>query len=628
MSGLTITGKEITLGNIGGASGGVTGDIDIIASSKLTFSGTVYNANAQSYEVYGPGDNIIVNSGSTTTFTSSNDDIIFEALTASLKLTNNTDLIVNSGGGTIAIMRINGTAGEHEAVTLNAGAGSVLEWRYRNNGTDDIHSVSLSAGTEIFLAGNIYTANVVGNSVLLDGPVYISVGIVISTDNALNDGDITLTSNLYSAAMGNSITLTAGSADVSIAGTIGPASDKLISSATITGTNIDIANIGGAGYAGMTGTAAFTALGDLNLNGTTYNANEQNYSGAAINVGNVATVFKSSADSISFNGPVNLAGNANINTNDGVVTGAAIDFTSTINGGWQLTLDSGTSGDITISDNIGAITPLAVFTVSGGDTISLEDVTTVNDIVLQNTGTTTLNGDIRSNNTGHITVTGPVTLADNISVITNGLNPAADNITFISTINGNNSLTINSGIADISIADDIGTVTPLNTIICTGNTISIYNVATAGAQTYNGATTLNGGLNSTVAGKITINGNVTLGNIATVNLDTKGAAGDDIIINGTIDDDVLNTTNILVHPGAFGNVEFNGDIGSITGVNSLTIGDVDYSDGGSTVLNDVTAAVGININTTGLITLKGCSFQGNATGIIYLAGNVTLSLQI
>ncbi|HPM43256.1 MAG TPA: hypothetical protein PLV52_05450, partial [Candidatus Omnitrophota bacterium] len=620
---------------------------------------------------------------------------------------------------------------------------------------------------------------------------------------------------------GNSITLTAGTANVSIAGTIGPASDKLISSATITGNNIDIANIGGAGYAGILGTAVFSALGNLNLNGTIYNAKQQDYAGAAINITNAASsAFKSSSGTISFTGPVTLGGDTGIDTtNGGLTTGADISFSNTINGGHDLALDSGSDGSILISGQIGAdgayIEDFTInntktaslptiyassytqnggsvtlkdnaqasfsvgFTLAGGtfdqggsnlnnmdmgsllvsggefkeapwnrDTLSgnlsiynsfeVRDGATFTPdpagmLVLVNLGSTqlvkinsstdlgnlliidtsgagnkvelqsavimrqlelgfnekgydlpgildaqgypiTCSGDwystyqgsfipggnvvtfsnavtaqtITSNNQGFYSVTldnnsinlnalagNPLNISGDL-VINSGKTPTittnGNNMVVAGTTNGvlgatTESLNVVAGTGDVTFSDSIGSNKALSTVNLSGDEITVADVITTGSQTYNGDTTFNGGLYSNVAGKITVSGDVTLGNTVTVNFLTNGAVGDDIIINGDVDDDVLNSTHILVHPGDFGNVEFNGDIGSGIGVNSLTIGDVDYSDTGTAVLNDVTAAIGINVYTTGLITLNGSLISnGHAGGVISLAGNVTLNV--
>ena len=124
LSALTITGNDISLGNIGGASAGVTGATSATATTNgadigsIVFTGTTYNANAQTY-TSPAGNTFLLNAGATTTFTTSADAVTFT--TGTLLMADGSNLSVNTAGGAIsALGGIRGTS--LESVTLNAGA--------------------------------------------------------------------------------------------------------------------------------------------------------------------------------------------------------------------------------------------------------------------------------------------------------------------------------------------------------------------------------------------------------------------------------------------------------------------------------------------------------------------------
>ena len=85
---------------------------------------------------------------------------------------------------------------------------------------------------------------------------------------------------MAAAATARTLTLTAGSGDVTVGGAMG--TTFALSRITITGNDISLANIGGAvaGVSGATSVTATTAgadIGSITFTGTTYNANAQTY---------------------------------------------------------------------------------------------------------------------------------------------------------------------------------------------------------------------------------------------------------------------------------------------------------------------------------------------------------------
>ena len=266
LSALAITGNDISVASLGGASAGVIGSTTVTASTagadagSITFTGTTYNANAQTYATPS-GQTIRVNGGATTTFTSTADAVSFN--TGTLLLSDGSNLVVNTAGGAIsAIGGIRGTS--LEAVTLNAGAttlsvGAIGNW-------DEIASVALTATTAT-LSGDIITGDVAGNSVAITGAVTLNhaVGttLTIDTDNVTSDGAINITGTVTGAA--RHLTLAGGA----------------ITTAAITTTGGSNQN---GGAISLTASGAITVGGTITASGGTFLAGNPGRSAGAVSL--------------------------------------------------------------------------------------------------------------------------------------------------------------------------------------------------------------------------------------------------------------------------------------------------------------------------------------------------------
>src|SRR6185503_812713 len=102
-------------------------------------------------------------------------------------------------------------------------------------------------------------------------------------------------------------------------------------------------------------------------------------------------------------------------------------------------------------------------------------------------------------------------------------------------INGSQALILTAGTGDVLVGGAMGGTARLSRVTASGNTINVQAVNTTAAQSYTGATTLNGNLNSNMGGAITVTGAATLATSA-IAVQTAGfAVTDDITFTSTID---------------------------------------------------------------------------------------------
>ncbi|MBD1905700.1 CHAT domain-containing protein [Funiculus sociatus GB2-A5] len=413
---LNFSGNDISVGNIGGTAGGVSGDTILNASNKLTFTGTTYNASKQTYT----GTAFNISSGEATTFTSSNDAISFELGT--IQLANGSDLTINSGGGAIALTSVRGHSGEN--LTLNAGTGSVSIGAIGND--TEIKTVNISGDNGITLKGNITTSNVAGNNVNLNGPTTLETDLSITTNN----GNINFNGTLDGAFDMN---LAAGNADITFDRKVG---NTRLGKLTVTSAGNVTANdsITAASISQNAGTGTTTFKGVLDTNtadgisltGNVFNLNTINTTGnGGVTINNSGQLTISPAAGFSLDGAFSQTGtgavstaaditttNDNISFNSGVTltenikldTGVGagnISFNSNLNGGKNLELAAGT-GDI----KLGGAAQVGELTFTSANNIETQAIASSS--IRQNSGrgTTTFNGPLNTNTADGINLTG------------------------------------------------------------------------------------------------------------------------------------------------------------------------------------------------------------------------------
>ncbi|MDO9193951.1 MAG: hypothetical protein Q7U12_13725, partial [Undibacterium sp.] len=211
LSALTATGNDINVANIGGAAAGVTGATALTATTagadagEISFTGTTYNANAQTY-VATAGNTLKVNAGAATTFTSTADNITFgnagNANGGTLLLADGSNLSVGTNNGAIsAFAGVRGSSAE--TVSLNAGTSTLSVGQI--GAANEIASAALTSATTT-LRGDITTADVAANNVTITGAVTLASGVTIDTNRTTNKGDITITG--ASTGAGTALSLT------------------------------------------------------------------------------------------------------------------------------------------------------------------------------------------------------------------------------------------------------------------------------------------------------------------------------------------------------------------------------------------------------------------------------------
>jgi len=232
----------------------------------------------------------------------------------------------------------------------------------------------------------------------------------------------------------------------------------------------------------------------------------------------------------------------------------------------------------------------------------------------------TLDGDLETSGE-------PITLSDvtlgtppEITIRTTAGGSSGANISITGTTNDDVAMTtavnFNAGTAgDVSLQDVGNLNPPQNLTIVSAHQVALQNVV-AGAITVNagGGIVLNGNL-QTMVGGITLQGNVTLGAPALIRLDTVFLVfnqGFPITITGTVDDNVIGTSGLVINAGMNSNVNLQGAVGGAVPIASLTILSANQAN-----LPAVTTAGGAVNVTSNAVTVNGPVTTGG--------GNVALN---
>ena len=365
------------------------------------------------------------------------------------------------------------------------------------------------------------------------------------------------------------------------------------------------------------------------------------------------------ASTISVTGAVSDLANLTITLSDGATFGGAVTLSDTL-------LITATDEDADIIFN-GALTAATLTTADGGsDNYDLEfnaGGTITNAVTFNNDGTIKIGNDANDimNFTAGVTVLAPdaISLAGTVATSTgaltigDGTSPISltaattlsaannNNITIGGTVNGNETLTLNSG-GTTSIDGVIGGTTPINTLTTdAGGTTSINaNISTSSTQTYNDAVdiegdtrtlTSNGGAIffastvdslSTTRRSLTVNAGSGLTTFDGVvgGTDEMGA----IIISGSggldLDAAVSNATSLAVT----GASNLGGNVTTVdaqTYTGAVTLSGATrtlLSSGGSTITfgNTIDGTQALNVNTAGTTIFNGNVGSGTALGAI------------
>ena len=522
---------------------------------------------------------------------------------------------------------------------------------------DEILSVAVTGRDGITLTGGgsgitIDTADAANPNISFTGPVTVSGGVTVTSDNSTNDGTLGFSSTIDGAGGTDNLTIQSGTGTLTLSGTIGvtAALDALTINTTAGSTAaISLLNLGDTGNEG----SGTTNIGNANTSNMTFAGT---YFRTA---GDLTVTTASGAGKIDFSGTtptITTAGNGvefvggdvlladgsdltiNTNISDGASNGGNITIAGAIAGtsDEDLTLTVGGNGTGTVS----------VHAIGAGDEISTIAITGNTKIQLD--------GDIKTSEAAggggaapSLTLTGPVELISNIAITTD--TGGVDGIvSFTGAVNaevaGSETLTIDSGTAATTISGAIGASAELG-----GLTINSDNADT-GAITLTGIGTGTAASGSGAAA-------VTVGSTGTTTLTLAGSTynidgdadfesvtgADKIVLSGadptfTLHDDAIQflVGGIHLDNGTFTVNSQGGSIniaGAITGSSAEAVTLNSGSSGGATV---AVGAIGgsnqihtVNITGTDGVTLNGdITTDNTASASVDIAGPVTLGADI
>ncbi len=662
---LTVTGGAVSL-----AAVTATGNIAVTGTTRITLAGA-YRSDDGNVTFTGP----VTLAGAVTVNSDADDDGTDGVIRFTSTIDGGQALSLDADTGAITLVGAVGGATAVTSLTVTGGAVSLAAVTATGN-------IAVTA-TGLTLAGNVLSSD---GHVIFTGPVTLAGAVTVNSDanDDSTDGDIRFTSTIDG---GYALTLAAGSGTITLAGAVG--GTTTVTSLTVTGGAVSLAAVTVTGAVAVTGTGltlagnvlsndgnviftgpvtlagAVTVNSDANDDGTDgvirftstidggYALSLDADTGAIRLVGAVGgstavaslTVTTSGAVAlaavtatgavavtgmgltlagnvlssdghITFTGPVTLAGAVTVNSDadyDG--TDGAIEFTSTIDGGYALSLDADT-GAIRLAGVVGGSTAVASLTVMTSGAVALPAVTATGAVAVRGTGLT-LAGNVLSSD-GHITFTGPVTLAGAVTVNSDADGDGtAGAIEFTSTIDGGYALSLDADTGAITLAGAVGGTTPVASLTVRGGAVALAAVTATGDidVTATGLTLAGNVLSND--GNVTFTGPVTLANFVWVNSDADAdGTGGDIEFTSTIDGG-----QVLELDADTGAITLVGAVGGTTAVTSLTV------TGGAVALVGVTATGAVAVTGTGL-TLAGVyrSDDGNVTftGPVTLAGAVTV----
>ena len=361
-----------------------------------------------------------------------------------------------------------------------------------------------------------------GPGVNVAGAVTINDGVVFNAANVARSGT-------FATILSGGTQTYNGSATLARDAVLTSNSGNLVFNGTLDGPFFLTTNSGGVhAFNGLVGSLAPLASLTTNGGGTQFNTNLLGSSAAAgVRINGPLTVngtvrfnvlgSSESQPTVSILGPSSQTYNGAATVAQNTVlrsTGGDLLFASKVDGPFTLSLE--TSGNTTLDGAVGSATPLASLTTNAGGATFLGAGSVV-------TSGTQIYGDV-------------VTLTKEATLISTG----GGALTFGSRLDGAFDLALNS--AGQAVFDGpVGSVTPLTSLTTSANSTAVFNfpsgngtpngVLTTGAQTYNGALTLNAGTTLTsqngaiTAGPVTGNGaNLTV-NAATGTFGSISGAG-------------------------------------------------------------------------------------------------------
>lgn len=598
----------ITVTN-GAANSGNTNSTNIIFTDNVGVNNTIANA-----DINAATTNVILQALNTVTIDGAiniaNGGTSFSARAGGNILVN-ASIQTNNGAISLTANDAGGTQSGTGAITIASGATLTS-----GSAAVTLNAVSVGIGASISAGSlSVTGATTLGAGVTTSGAggAVFNSAVTVSGNRTINtsagNGPITFGSTVLGTTTNtDGLTLTAGGGAVSVTGSIGTS----------------ILNLGAV---------SVTSSGSTAFNGANIFASSLSVTGATTLSSNVTT---SGAGGVTFNSAVVINGNRTINTSTGNGT---IAFGSTISGTTNaaddLTLNAGTTGNITVASDVGS------------GLVRLGDVTIVNANDATFSGSNAVGTFTQQAGQGTTTFTGALDATD---LTTGGnLSFTGNNFTFLNGITSSESSAGNVG-GGLTVATS-GTLLIRNTPVSIGGAFSVTGAGSADIRTNITVLSAAGPSN----GITFANNNVTLGggNVTfTVNTGgsaTRGGAIDitaitGIDLNGTnltlaanaielptalIFSDSLGTTSILTLRGATNATTIDVGVGAGTGTLQLSNPELlAFFDNSNDTLGRVVIG---GASQTGLITIGNAVFSdpvtiqaGGAGGTITLAPSAVL----
>ncbi|HLO85804.1 MAG TPA: filamentous hemagglutinin N-terminal domain-containing protein, partial [Nostocaceae cyanobacterium] len=516
--------KNITFNTINGANnltikagtGTITFNGDVGNATALNDLNTDSSTNTKIGNVVKTNGNITFtgpvgfsNANQTTTINANNKNITFNNTVDGAK-----DLIVSSGSGTITfkgdvgantrlnnlnvngkaqvgnLIKTNGDITFDNSVTFsNTDPKTTIEANNSNvtfnNTVDGAKDLLIKAGTGTITFNGDVGSTTPLNDLSTDSSTNTKIGNLIKTN-----GNITFASPVGFSNGNPDTTIDANNKNITFNTTVDGAKNLIVRAGT--GTITFFGDVG-----------ATTALNNLSTDSSTNTK--------------IGNLIKTKGD-INFVSPVGFS-NANPETTI-EADNKDISFNGTINGAKKLTLNAGSSGEISFNGKVGDVEPLNSLQISPAQKINIASDITTKD---------------------NLTFTSPVNLTGN-SIIT-GQNK---DITFNTTVDGTKDLIVRAGTGTITFFGDVGGTTRLNNL-----------------STDSSTNTKIGNLIKT-SGDINFASPVTFSNAnpeTTIETNNKN-----VTFNNT-----LNGAKKLTISAGSGEVSFKGDVGNIAALNELNI---------------------------------------------------------
>ncbi|MBD2353256.1 CHAT domain-containing protein [Tolypothrix sp. FACHB-123] len=626
-----------------------TGTQQYNSAVKLTSSATTFNSGNNDISFKNTVDgasNLTVDTGTANINVANNITTTgTQQYNSAVKLTSSATTF-NSGNNDISFKN---TVDGASNLTVDTGTANInVANNITTTGTQQYNSaVKLTSSATTFNSGN----NDISFKNTVDGASNLNVDAGTANINLANNITTTGT-QIFNGAVkltGNATTFNSGNNDISFKNTIDGVSNLTVDAGTA---NINLAN-----NITTTGTQIFNGAVKLTGNATTFNSGNNDISfkntvdGASNLTVDAGTANINLANNITttgtqiFNGAVKLTGSDitfNSSNND-------ISFNNTVDGASILTLNAGI-GNINFGGAVGKTNPLIGLSVTSANTNVASSINTTGNQLFNSSINLTgneekifnsVNSDITFNNAvdgvGNLTIdtgTANINVANNITNIGNQqfnsavkltgdsiiFNSGNNDISFNNTIDGASNLTVVADTRNISFGGAVGETNPLNSLsVTSANTNVANNITTTGNQFFNSSVNLTGTGNKTFTSN-SINGAIAFSSSLTAGNNNLTLTADEINLPSTANS-VTGNGNLKLQPFTSSQ---NITLGAASDSSSLDLTTTELS----TLANGFAAITIGDDNGTGAITINSATFNDpvkiqSPNGIITVNGAIT-----